>query len=65
MNQVQKNKSRSLTLEDRADSNKEEFAENLYEPPKILSREPLEAVAADCSAIPVGKSTAVCTVAFS
>lgn len=36
-----------------------------YEPPRILSREPLEAIAAECSSIPTGKTTAVCTVAFS
>lgn len=36
-----------------------------YEKPCILWREPLEAMASECTSVPGGKSDAVCVVAFS
>lgn len=36
-----------------------------YEKPSILWREPLEAMASECTSVPGGKSDAVCTIAFS
>lgn len=36
-----------------------------YEKPAILWREPLEAMASECTSVPGGKSDALCVVAFS
>ena len=36
-----------------------------YETPRILWREPLEAMASECTSVPGGKSDALCVVAFS
>lgn len=36
-----------------------------YEKPAILWREPLEAMASECTSVPGGKSDALCVIAFS
>lgn len=36
-----------------------------YERPRILWREPLEAMAAECDSVPGGKGDVTCTIAFS
>ncbi len=33
-----------------------------YEPPRILTREPLEAMAAVCTPVPPGKAGGICTL---